>query len=195
MIELSTGRVACGCDVDAHSPRLVVLTGGPGAGKTEIMKLASHSFCHHVAILPEAVDLVLGAGFPHLQRQLEEMAREDPRFAVVVCSQGTLGGLAYWPRSPKSYFDRVGTTHGSELERYSTVIHLRSPGDSLGYQRSENRLETAEQAGAIDERIVEIWSDHPQVFEVPSKGDFLEKAEEALALIRAQLPLCCDGVP
>jgi hypothetical protein len=42
----------------------VVITGGPGAGKTAVLELVARSFCPHVAILPEAATIVFGGGFP-----------------------------------------------------------------------------------------------------------------------------------
>jgi adenylate kinase len=40
---------------DVHERRRVVLTGGPGAGKTALLELIRQSFCSHVKVLPEAV--------------------------------------------------------------------------------------------------------------------------------------------
>ena len=34
-------------------PRRVVLTGGPGAGKTAALEMIKQSFCEHVRVLPE----------------------------------------------------------------------------------------------------------------------------------------------
>jgi predicted ATPase len=42
---------------------LVVLTGGPGAGKTALLEIARRNFCEHIAVLPEAVSIVFGGGF------------------------------------------------------------------------------------------------------------------------------------
>ena len=54
----------CGC-VQVHPrARLVVVTGGPGAGKTAVLELLRHRVCEHVVILPEAAGIVFGGGFP-----------------------------------------------------------------------------------------------------------------------------------
>ena len=45
--------VACECS-DVHKRRRVVLTGGPGAGKTALLELIRQSFCAHVKVSPEA---------------------------------------------------------------------------------------------------------------------------------------------
>lgn len=61
---LRVGSGACGCPEPSHELRLVVVTGGPDAGKTAVLELAARSFCEHVAILPEAATIVFGGGFP-----------------------------------------------------------------------------------------------------------------------------------
>ena len=55
--------VTCECS-DVHQQRRVVLTGGPGAGKTALLELIRQSFCAHVRVLPEAASVVFGGGFP-----------------------------------------------------------------------------------------------------------------------------------
>jgi predicted ATPase len=198
---------ACSCTV-RHELRRVVLTGGPGAGKTAILEFMRLAFCRHVVILPEAAGILFGGGFPrngspirlmaaqraiyHVQRQLEESTAEQ-NAAVVVCDRGTPDGSAYWP-GPGSLWDAVGTTREVELHRYEVVIHLRTPSDQIGYNfRNPLRTESAAEAMEIDRRIGAVWSAHPGYTEVPATEDFLVKAREALELLRQQVPECCRG--
>ena len=51
----------CECD-QPHVPRRVVLTGGPGAGKTAVLELVRRSLCRHVRILPESAGSFSVAG-------------------------------------------------------------------------------------------------------------------------------------
>lgn len=37
-----------------HKRKTIVLTGGPGAGKTAVLELVRQQFCAHVEVLPEA---------------------------------------------------------------------------------------------------------------------------------------------
>jgi ABC-type molybdenum transport system ATPase subunit/photorepair protein PhrA len=53
----------CEC-VEVHKRRRIVLTGGPGAGKTALLELIRQSFCSHVRVLPEAAGVIFGGGFP-----------------------------------------------------------------------------------------------------------------------------------
>lgn len=207
MNALHVGNVPCGCTRSEHSPKLVVVTGGPGAGKTAVLELARQAFCEHVVVLPEAASIVFGGGFPrrsdpparraaqrtifHVQRQLETLVLEERRAAVALCDRGTLDGLAYWPDRAADYFEQLGTTKDAELNRYAAVIHLRTPGADEGYVTSPLRIESADEAAAIDRRIVEAWRDHPVRFEVPTNHQFADKALAALTRIREQLPRCC----
>ncbi len=196
---------ACSC-TNRHDTRRVVLTGGPGAGKTAILEFMSLAFCRHVTILPESAGILLKGGFPrskepgglralqqaiyHVQRQLEESTAED-NAAIVVCDRGTPDGVAYWP-GPDTLWDRVGSTLDEELDRYAKVIHLRTPSDENGYNyRNPLRIESPIEAMEIDRRIGELWNSHPGYVEVPSHPDFLEKARGALNLLQEELPSCC----
>lgn len=195
----------CSCAVRHESMR-VVLTGGPGAGKTAVLEFMRLAFCRHVIVLPEAAGILFGGGFPrdgspirlmaaqraifHVQRQLEESTADD-NAAVVVCDRGTLDGSAYWP-GPGTLWDAVGTTQAAELQRYGCVIHLRTPSEASGYNlRNPLRTESVAQAMEIDRRIKELWSSHPRYAEVPATDDFLVKARNALELLRLQVPECC----
>lgn len=195
----------CNCPLP-HETRRVVLTGGPGAGKTALLELIPLFFCVHVRTLPEAAGIVFGGGFPrnerlevrqasqraifHVQRELE--ATEPPsRAALVLCDRATVDGAAYWP-GPGDLWSAVGTTQEQEVARYHAVIHLRTPLAPEAYPRDNPlRVETLEEAAVIDERIARLWSGHPRVFEVKGRPDFLSKAVEALSILRGELPECC----
>jgi predicted ATPase len=198
--------VSCACDVN-HTPHLVVLTGGPGGGKTALLEIAQNTFCRHVAVLPESASILWRGGFPRrdttsarcaaqraivrVQFELQRMAIEDGRFALIICDRGTLDGLAFWPRDPSAYFDELGTTRERELARYAAVIQLQPPSRSDGYTMTKLRPETAEQAAAIDAGISRAWVGHPRMLTIPSSANFVAKMEHGLALLRAEIPACC----
>lgn len=202
----------CRCHSRNHVPRRVVLTGGPGAGKTAVLELVRQRFCRHVAVLPESAGIVFGGGFPrrrtmpgrraaqrviyHVQDEMERLVQEEAEAAVALCDRGTLDGAAYWPAAPEGFFAELGTTHERELARYEAVLHLRTPNGEQGYgNQNPLRVENAEEAAAIDARIRELWLPHPRRFEIQSRADFLLKASEALELLRELVPLCCRPPP
>jgi predicted ATPase len=195
----------CLCEA-THVRQRVVLTGGPGAGKTAALELIRQSFCSHVVVLPEAAGIVFSGGFPRddasptrkadqrviffVQRELEALA-EGRNPALVVCDRGTVDGLAYWP-GPDDFWPSVGTTHALELGRYDAVIHMRTPTRRHGYNHANPlRIETAAEAHAIDDRIAEAWRAHPRYFEVASAEQFLDKVTAVLAIVRGLVPECC----
>ena len=162
----------CDC-TETHVPRRIVLTGGPGAGKTAVLELIRRaSFCEHVQILPESASIVFGGGFPrrsdlaarkaaqraifYVQRELEEAAAGN-NAAIVLCDRGTVDGAAYWP-GPEDYFAALNTTLAEQIGRYHAVIHLRTPRVDGGYNHQNPlRTETAIEAAEVDLRILRVW--------------------------------------
>ena len=189
-----------------HDHRRVVLTGGPGAGKTAVLELIRLFFCIHVRTLPEAAGVIFGGRFPrngrvavrraaqraifHVQRELEATEEEDSA-AIVLCDRGTVDGQAYWI-GEGDVFSAVGTTRERELARYHAVIHLRTPSspDAYGLE-NPLRIESLEEAAVIDQRIAEVWAGHPRLREVAATPDFLTKAARALEILREEMPECC----
>lgn len=207
MALLRRGSQACSCSFDSGRPKLIALTGGPGAGKTAVLELAAHCFCAHVAIMPEAASVVFGGGFPrhqtlpgrcaaqraifHIQREVEELVLGERRVAIGLCDRGTVDGAAYWPGGPDEYWEAVGTTAKAEMERYAAVVHLGTPSLLSGYVQNPLRVESPDEAARLDRRVAAAWNDHPKRVTVSSRTDFLAKALAALELIRLELPDCC----
>lgn len=192
--------------------RRIVLTGGPGAGKTAVLELARRELCGHVAFLPEAATIVFGGGFPrrdrpherraaqraifHVQRELEALhgpADAGPEdAALVICDRGTIDGIAYWPGDERSWLDACATERDAELSRYDLVLHLRVPPEGQGYDHSNPvRIESPAVAHAIDEAIATAWRDHPRRRFVAAASDFFMKARHAIRILRAELPPAC----
>lgn len=202
------GLGSCTCREASHPTRLVVLTGGPGAGKTAVLEVIRRNFCEHVVVLPEAAGLLFGGGFPrvnqpdarkaaqraifHVQLELERMVQSDRKIAVALCDRGTLDGIAYWPGPGEDFLVEVGFTRETLLGRYHSVIHLRTPDASQGYDRSNPlRLESAAEAKSVDERITAAWAGHPHLHVVDSTEAFIPKLLHAMEHIREEVPDCC----
>jgi hypothetical protein len=194
----------CECQ-RAHRRRRIVLTGGPGAGKTAVLELLRKSVCQHIEILPEAAGIVFSGGFPRrmslgaqraaqraifqVQCELEAVADAEER-DIAVCDRGTVDGVAYWP-GPEDFWSSQGTTRESCLRRYDVVIHLRVPDTDHGFgHQNPLRIESAALARVIDDRILRAWEGHPRRHIVDATPDFMVKAREVLDLLRRELPEC-----
>jgi hypothetical protein len=188
---------------------LIVLTGGPGAGKTAVLEILSRVVCRHIAILPEAASILFGGGFWrnqeeagkraaqraifHVQRELENVALADGRFRAVVCDRGTLDGMAYWPGDSESFMKELSINRDEELKRYSQVIHVRTPTEERWYNhRNPLRIESVEEASELDRKVELAWVGHPNRHFIQNHTDFVNKAQNAILLLLNALPKCCE---
>jgi len=188
---------------------MIVLTGGPGAGKTAVLEVARKSLSAQVAVLPEAASIVFGGGFWRLpshnaqqsaqraiyfvQRELENLVSHEGQWQAALCDRGTLDGFAYWRDEEKDFWKMLGHDRAEEYARYSQVIHLRTPHDGMGYNKQNPlRLENSAEARVIDEKIASIWSGHPAYVEIPSTENFMLKTELTLRQILKALPENCN---
>ncbi len=189
--------------------KLIVLTGGPGAGKTAVLEMLKRLTCPHVALLPESAGILFSGGFWrgttmdahkaiqravfHVQRELEYMVQVDGKYTHGICDRGTLDGLAYWPNHDISFFEELKINQAEEIKRYSCVIHMRTPAERHGYNyQNPLRIETPYNAQLLDKRIEKAWAGHQKKFFVENEENFLDKAKVALQLILAELPECCE---
>jgi predicted ATPase len=183
--------------------RRVVITGGPGAGKTASLEVARRTLCEHVGFARESASIVFGGGFPredrepaacaaqraifHVQRELETLFDDRADLELVLCDRGTVDCAAYWPRSEDEFYRELGTTQAAELARYAAVIHLRPPPARDGYQRKGLRIESATEAARIDRRIEHGWRGHPRRFFIDHTHDFPAKVRRVLAIVEDEL--------
>jgi len=184
----------------------IVITGGPGGGKTASLEMARRILCDHVGFARESASIVFGGGFPreqrqhaecaaqraifHVQRELESIFDDRADLDVVLCDRGTVDCAAYWPRAEADFYSEVGTTRDAELARYSVVVHLRPPARGDGYRREGLRIESASEAAKIDARIEHCWRGHPRRIFVEHTHDFHAKVRGVIAIVEREL--MCD---
>ena len=184
----------------------IVITGGPGSGKTVITAaLAAERPDRYVAV-PEAATQVytilqtrwdkLGLEGRHdAQRrmyslQLEQESRLAAEYPTktLLLDRGTVDGSAYWPEGPEHFWRDVGTTHEAELARYDAVILLETcatlglyDGDSSNFCRFED----ADAAIRSSEFLKRLWADHPHVVHVDSYPKLDEKLDAVREVVDA----------
>lgn len=171
----------------------VVVTGGPGGGKTTALDLFRRELSDKLAIVPEAATVLFSSGITRscdeevlktvqksiffLQKNLEDIQQTHYPNRLLVCDRGTLDGLAYWPGTDEDFFKEVDSDLESEMARYDAVIFFESAA-TTGQDISSNnpvRNESSEQAAEIDKQLQNIWSKHPNFYYVGSSESFVKK--------------------
>ncbi|MBE7453907.1 MAG: AAA family ATPase [Kofleriaceae bacterium] len=181
----------------------IVVTGGPGGGKTTAADLFRRELGEKVVVVPEAATLLFSGGFPrsgevharksaqcaiyHVQRNLEDV--QSARFPerILLCDRGSIDGAAYWPDDPAGFFAAVGSSEEAELERYDAVIFFETAAAGGHAIEGGNpiRTESAEEAMAIDRRLRGLWSRHPRFVIVPHNPSFMKKILFGLASLES----------
>lgn len=181
----------------------IVVTGGPGGGKTTAADLFRREIGERVVIVPEAATLLFSGGFPrspeiharqsaqcaiyHVQKNLEDVQSALYPERILLCDRGTLDGAAYWPDAERTFFDAVGSTEQVELDRYDAVIFFESA--AVGGMSVEGgnpiRIESNEQALGLDRRLRALWSKHARFVVVPHNPSFIKKIMFGLAALES----------
>lgn len=193
----------------------IVITGGPCAGKTTAMSWVQNAFTqmgYTVLFVPEtATELITGGVAPwtcgtnaeyqkcqlKLQLEKEKIFEQAARTMnaekiLIVCDRGTLDNKAYM--SEDEFADAVSFIGSNEVElrdNYDAVFHLvtAAKGAAEFYTTSNNeaRKETAEEAAALDDKIISSWTGHPHFRVIDNSSDFEIKLKRLVAEIASFL--------
>lgn len=173
--------------------RRIVLTGGPGSGKSTAAAFLAREFVDDLWVLPESATLLYKGGLPRassdlgqqvaqraiytVQRSLEEATVLQHPGRVQLCDRATIDGAAYWPDGSDDFFRAMGTTRSVELSRYDAIVFMHTAARMpAGYERDMDvRNEDTEQAIELDARTRELYADHPVFIEIESSASFLDK--------------------
>lgn len=202
------------------TPKKIVLTGGPCAGKTTALARIVEHFSDlgfAVYTVPEAPTLFTNAGvnfltsnqglFYHSELKLMQfqLMMEDSicsiasrcgQPALVVCDRGAMDLRAYMTREMwQRILDGLGTAPVELRDaRYDAVVHMATAakGAEKYYTLANNaaRSESPELARAIDDRLIMAWTGHPHLRVVGNDCTFDEKMNRVLKEIAHVL-----GVP
>ncbi len=172
---------------------LIVLTGGPGGGKTTLINELRNdaAWRGRFVALPEAIFVALPVGISpqepqfqrlmvNIQRNLEEAVLQtleptDSRF--ILCHRGTLDPLAYWLArgwAQADFFAQDSVSLENHYQRYQAVIHLvtAANGAETHYTRwpQAHRHETIEEAIHLDDLLGQVWGNHPRYYRLDNVG-------------------------
>ncbi|WP_217909985.1 AAA family ATPase [Pseudenhygromyxa sp. WMMC2535] len=190
----------------------IVLTGGPGGGKTTAADMLRREIGDRVIIVPESATMLFSGGFPrsdepgarlaaqraiyHVQRNLEDL--QSARFPerVLLCDRGTIDGAAYWPSDdPLEFFTALETTLEDELARYDAVLFFETAavGDFSIETGNPFRTETNREAVALDTRLRELWQRHPNFVLIHHNHSFMAKLFEGLHVLTELIHRFANG--
>ena len=174
----------------------IVLTGGPGAGKTVIARHIAAGDPQRFVLVPEAASQVYAAlqtrwdrldlpGRRDVQRQIYHLqSAQEQRVAdanpgkILLLDRGTIGGAAYWPDGPAAYWQDLGTSLADEQSRYHTVIWLETCGVLGIYDGDQSnpcRFEDSAAAVRSGEVLLDLWKEHPRLVRVNAHMDLQHK--------------------
>jgi predicted ATPase len=187
----------------------IVLTGGPGGGKTTAADLFRREIGESVVIVPEAATILFQGGFPrsrhaeagcfaqtavfHVQRNLEDVQASLFPGRTLLCDRGTVDGAAYWPEDKGDFFATAGTSLEAELKRYDAVIFFETA--AIGGCSIEGgnpmRNESLAEAIELDARLRALWTQHPRFTLVPHNRSFFKKISHGLAVLEGLVAQLC----
>ena len=181
----------------------LVLTGGPGGGKTTAADLFRRELGERVVVVPESATILFAGGFPrsregdaqramqravfHVQRNIEDVQSALFPDRVLLCDRGTIDGAAYWPEGDHDFFTAMGTTFEAELSRYDAVVFFETAAVAGMSIEGGNpmRSESLSEAVALDTRLRQLWSNHPRFMLVSHTSSFLHKITTGLARLES----------
>jgi predicted ATPase len=191
-------------DPQAATIRSVVLTGGPGSGKTTIATRLAADHPALLVLVPEAATQVYrqlntrwnkldADGRRDLQRRIFLLQNEqEHRFrrlhpaAILLLDRATIDGAAYWPDGPDDYWRRFSTSLAEQSARYDAVIWLQSTAAGGHYDpvgSNAVRTEDAPAAVELGRRVERLWSAHPRFRRI----GIYPSVDEKLAVVKAVL--------
>ena len=188
--------------MSCQNVKKIVITGGPGAGKTTALDMFKRELNSQISIVPEAATMLFNAGVKketdpnrikllqkaiyQTQTNIEGVYRCLYPETLLICDRGTLDGLAYWPNTQEDFFKQINSSYEIELARYDAVIFFQSGAADAHDMKSNNpfRSETTHEAMTLDEKLQEVWRKHPSFHFVPTSRSFIEKINKGIDTIR-----------
>lgn len=193
-------------------PIVIVLTGGPCAGKTTALETVRREIEHTgrpVAIVPEVATMLFPNGFAlrkaqteseeacyqwqlcEVQRILEQaqsmsLEVEGDRASkrgLLLCDRGIFDNKAY---VKLTVWNRLPIHVQSTMERYDGIIHMASAanGAEEHYKQTEVRVESPKEALALDGKTWGAWTGHPHHIYVGNSDGFKTKIDRVVEVVQ-----------
>ncbi len=193
----------------------IVITGGPCAGKSTAMSWIQNAFSqlgYTVLFVPEtATELISGGVAPwtcgknvdyqkcqvrlqmEKERLFEQAARTMPKDKIlIVCDRGVMDNRAYMNDEEFAIvLDDIKCSEVELRDNYDAIFHLvtAAKGAVEFYTTANNsaRIETPEQAAALDDRLLESWIGHPHLRVIDNSTCFEDKMKNLISEVSSFL--------
>ncbi len=193
----------------------IVLTGGPGAGKTTGQSWIQNCFTklgYTVLFVPETATELMGGGVKpqlcasaldfqramlRLQLEKEKVFEEAARGMkakkiLIVCDRGAMDNKAYMSELDFArLLQDFALTEVELRDRYDAVFHMvtAAKGARRFYTTENNkvRTESPDQAVALDDRLIAAWTGHPHLRVIDNAEAFEDKLKRLVAEISSFL--------
>lgn len=177
----------------------IVLTGAPCSGKSTAMRRLKEDLGSIVHSVPEVASIVIAqVGIsppfddPFMLRRFQQTiykvqttfqevsemtARREGKHALLL-DRGTVDNAAYLKGGLDEFEAISRTNRAYEFSQYDLVVCLDVPPEGIYQEMASNnpaRSEPYEEAVALGERFVLIWSEHPNMTRIRSSGSWDEK--------------------
>jgi tRNA (Thr-GGU) A37 N-methylase len=188
--------------------KVIVLTGGPGGGKSSLIEdlRKNPELSGKFVFLPETAEISRFVQISSkeklfqrlmvntqisLERGLDQTLGEKDRRAIV-CHRGSLDPLAFWMKRgwpEEEFFIFTGFSRSEHYHRYACVLHLvtSAMGVPEHYTRwpHAHRPEEPEEAILLDRYLERAWGGHPHYFKIDNEHkDWKSKSKAAVDILK-----------
>ena len=184
----------------------IVLTGPPASGKSSFLKwfqerhatalvipematiLRSCGYIPEVDDTSDREEAVLISLYKTVEGYLDEVCREVSEYELIVSDRGVPDCFAY---CTPALIDKLNIDVEQEINRFDLVLFFMLPPteeDYIAKQKSNlARPENYQEATSLEEKLMSVWSSHPNLAEIAFADTALEKYQLAEKLIMKQL--------
>lgn len=190
------------------SLKTLVITGGPGGGKSTVVARLAQQYGDRLEVIPEVATSLFSQVLPlpelPAERRLVQKAIHAVQLAaealhrrrqrpgcVLVFDRGLLDGAAYWPEGAEAFFSEVGGSIEDARSTYDAVLHLETAAAGGYGIISDNsvRQEAKQEARALDKKLFALWSPHCNFVHLRQTRRFDEKVNAAVNAVAVLLNL------
>ena len=187
----------------------IVITGGPGAGKTSALEYINKYFTDKglaVVIVSETATEIISSGITPLnigqkafqknllllqlakEKYYTEMARHLKNDSIMIFDRGALDGKAYLSAEQfEEILEETGLSEESLISSYNALFYLESPaGKNSQFYTTENnpaRSESPDEASELAEKTLSVWQSNKKLIKIENQNKFEDKMKHLIVKI------------